>query len=61
LCVDVSRRMDWLLPKRVRHGAPFGTDTLIPGLEDDIVVSMVWPKIAAQLYFLDGTMYEREV
>jgi hypothetical protein len=49
------------VPKHVRQGAPFGTDTLIPGLEDDIVVSMVWPKIATQLYFLDGATSEEEV
>jgi hypothetical protein len=49
------------VPKRAYQGAAFGTDTLLPGLEDDIVVSMVWPKIAAQLYFVDGAASEGEV
>jgi hypothetical protein len=45
----VFKKMDARFTEPLWHGAPFGCDTLIPSLSDEVVVSNVWPKIAAHL------------
>jgi hypothetical protein len=53
--------MDIRVAKPRGRGAPFGSDTLIPGLLDEVILSVVWPKMAACLYFLNVSTPEVEV
>jgi anti-sigma factor RsiW len=57
----IIKEMDLRVAEPLGLGAPFGSDTLIPGLPDEIVVSILWPKMAAHLYFLNGSTSEAEV
>lgn len=43
------------------QGAAFRCDTLVPGIGDDVVLSMVWLKIAGRLYLISTTTLEEEV
>jgi hypothetical protein len=53
--------MDIRVAKPRGRRAPFGSDILIPGLPDEVVLSVVWLKLAARLYFLNVSMPEAEV
>jgi hypothetical protein len=53
--------MDARVVELLRCGAPFGRDTLILGLPDEVVVSNVWPTIAVHLYLLSARTPETEV
>jgi hypothetical protein len=57
----VIRRMDLRVAEPLRHGASFGIDALIPGLPDEVVLSVLWPKMVAPLYFLNGSTPKAEV
>lgn len=41
--------------------AHFGSNTLFPGIADDLVIAMVWLKAAAHLYFITSTTSEADV
>ena len=53
--------MDFRVDEPLGCGAPFGSNTLIPGLPNELVVSILWPKIGRRLYFLIGSTLEAEV
>jgi hypothetical protein len=53
--------MDLRSGQRILQRADFGNDMLIPGNGDGVVVSMVWPKIAARLYLITNNTSKGEV
>jgi hypothetical protein len=59
--VGVGSAMDYGWGQRVLRRAAFGCNTLLPGIRDDVLVSMIWPKIAGRLYLISSTTSEGEV
>ena len=47
--------------RRALRPAAFGCETLLPGIPDDVVLSLVWPKIAFRLYVMSTATPEGEV
>ena len=41
--------------------AAFGSDTLLPGIGDEVVLFMVWPKIVGRLYVMTAATSEEDV
>jgi hypothetical protein len=53
--------MDCKIAQPIGRKATFSARTLLPGIPDEIVDSVVWPKITAYFYVLNESMPEAEV